>query len=127
MGCHSNAVSFYYLWYGAIYYKRQYTDKHDNACVANAMSMRASLENFGIFTFLNCYFFQYFVGTLKISPGANFIWGGGQAPPPPKPPISKPVSVGLCMTSRERINCTSVYLFRYGESSVKISTQTDSY
>ena len=25
--------------------------------------MRASLENFGIFTFLNCYFFQYFVGT----------------------------------------------------------------
>ena len=24
---------------------------------------RASLENFGIFTFLNCYFFQYFVGT----------------------------------------------------------------
>ena len=28
---------------------------------------------------------------------------------------------------RERINCTSVYLFLYGESSVKISTQTDSY
>ena len=27
---------------------------------------------------------------------------------------------------RERINCTSVYLFLYGESSVKISTQTDS-
>ena len=25
---------------------------------------RASLENFGIFTFLNCYFFRYFVGTL---------------------------------------------------------------
>ena len=24
---------------------------------------RASLENVGIFTFLNCYFFQYFVGT----------------------------------------------------------------
>ena len=24
---------------------------------------RASLDNFGIFTFLNCYFFQYFVGT----------------------------------------------------------------
>ena len=23
MGCHSSAVSFYYLWYGAIY-KRQY-------------------------------------------------------------------------------------------------------
>ena len=27
---------------------------------------RASLENFGIFTFLNCYFFQYFVGTSDI-------------------------------------------------------------
>ena len=27
------------------------------------MCMRASLENFGIFTFLHCYFFQYFVGT----------------------------------------------------------------
>ena len=27
VGCHSSAVSFYYLWYGAIY-KRQYTDKH---------------------------------------------------------------------------------------------------
>ena len=32
-------------------------------------------------------------------------------------------SVGLC----KRINCTSVYLFLYRESSVKISTQTDSY
>ena len=27
------------------------------------MCMRASLENVGIITFLNCYFFQYFVGT----------------------------------------------------------------
>ena len=37
-------------------------------------------------------------------------------------------SVGLCKTiRRERINCTSVYLFLYGESSVKISTQTVSY
>ena len=27
---------------------------------------RASLENFGIFTFLNWYFFQYFVGTSDI-------------------------------------------------------------
>ena len=27
------------------------------------MYMRASLENFRIFTFENCYFFQYFVGT----------------------------------------------------------------
>ena len=29
VGCHSNAVSFYYLWYGATcIYKRQYTDIH---------------------------------------------------------------------------------------------------
>ena len=27
VGCHSNAVSFYYLWYGAIF-QQQYTDKH---------------------------------------------------------------------------------------------------
>ena len=46
--------------YGAIY-KRQYTDKHKhwvNVCVCK----RASLDNFFL-TFLNCYFFQYFVGT----------------------------------------------------------------
>ena len=39
-------------------------------------------------------------------------------------------SVGLLACAklqRERINCISVYLFLNGESSVKISTQTDSY
>ena len=83
VGCHSNAVSFYYLWYGAIY-KRQYTNKHVtlNKCMC-IRSLRARLENFGIFTFLNCYFFQYFVGTLKISHGLISFGGGGQAPPPP--------------------------------------------
>ena len=30
---------------------------------ASERSERASLENFVVFTFLNCYFFQYFVGT----------------------------------------------------------------
>ena len=66
---------------------------------------RASLENFGIFTFLNCYFFQYFVGTtdtlsvqmtcLSAHVPTNFQMyrqksekallggGGGQLPPPP--------------------------------------------
>ena len=29
------------------------------------MYMRASLEKKGIFTFKNCYFFQYFVGILQ--------------------------------------------------------------
>ena len=28
---------------------------------------------------------------------------------------------------RERVNCSSFYLLMYGESSVKISTQSDSY
>ena len=64
------------------------------------MCMRASLENVGIFTFLNCYFFQYFVGTsdtLSVqmtclsayvmyrqiskstdkTPKKYFFWGGG--------------------------------------------------
>ena len=31
--------------------------------LSKCMCMRAGLENFGIFKFLNCYFFQYFVGT----------------------------------------------------------------
>ena len=31
--------------------------------LSKCMCMRASLQNFGIFTFLICYFFQYFVGT----------------------------------------------------------------
>ena len=35
-------------------------------------------------------------------------------------------SVACAKLQREMINCTSVYLFLYGESSVKISTQTDS-
>ena len=33
-------------------------------------------------------------------------------------------SVGLCKTTKRRDYCTSVYLSLYGESSVKISTQT---
>ena len=71
------------------------------------MCMRASLENFGIFTFLNCYFFRYFFGTsdaLSVqmtclsaymyrqiskctdkSPKRHY-WGGGGAPLPPPPP-----------------------------------------
>ena len=36
-------------------------------------------------------------------------------------------SVGLCKTTERKDDCTSVYLFLYGDSSMKISTQTDSY
>ena len=35
-----------------------------NTNIEKNLYMRASLENFCIFTFKNCYFFQYFVGTL---------------------------------------------------------------
>ena len=52
------------------------------------MCMRASgasLENFAIFTFLNYYFFQYFVGTFKISHGL-ISFGGASAPQAPPPP-----------------------------------------
>ena len=70
VGCHSSAVSFYSLWYGAIINDSIPTNTNieQNVCVCERAE-RASLENFGIFTFLNCYFFQYFVGTLKISHG----------------------------------------------------------
>ena len=36
-------------------------------------------------------------------------------------------SVGLCKTTKRKDQLYIVYLFLYGESSVKISTQTDSY
>ena len=57
-----NAVSFHYLWYGTIY-KRQYADK--TLTLGKSMYMRASLEKNCIFTFKNCSFFQYFVGTSE--------------------------------------------------------------
>ena len=43
----------------------QQTQTLSNVCVCERAE-RASLENFGCFTFLNCYFFQYFVGTSPI-------------------------------------------------------------
>ena len=80
VGCHSNAVSFYYLWYGAIY-KRQYTDKR--VTLSKCMCMWASeLRKFWHFHILKLLLFQYFVGTLKISHDLiSFGGGGGQAPP----------------------------------------------
>ena len=89
------------------------------------MCMRASLENFGIFTFLICYFFQYlwryiryFVGTNDMLFGShvptNFqmcrqksekaLWGGGHLPsgyvnaPDNYPPESHPLGLLLPRT-----------------------------
>ena len=61
-------VSFYYLWYGAIY-KRQCTDK---TLTFRKMYVYASersvseLRKFSHFHINNCHFFQYFVGTSDI-------------------------------------------------------------
>ena len=44
-----------------------------NTNIEQCMCMRASLENFGICTFLNCYFFQYFVVTFT---GKSLIYHG---------------------------------------------------
>ena len=59
-----NAVSCHYLWYGTII---QYADK--TIILRKLLYMRASaaseLRNICIFTFKNCYFFQYFVGTSE--------------------------------------------------------------
>ena len=113
-----NAVSFYYSWYGAIY-KRQYTDK--TLTLRKCMCMRASeaseLRKFRYFTFLNCYFFRYFVGTsdalsVQMTCLSAYMYrqiyqctdkfpnvptkvrkdiiggGGGAIAPPPAPPLA---------------------------------------
>ena len=103
VGCHSNAVSFYYLWYGAIY-KRQYTDKH--VTLSKCMCMRASgaseLRKFWHFHILKLLLFQYFVGTLKISHGLISLGGGGKRKPPPPPPVrhGQTLTLSKCMCMR---------------------------
>ena len=86
------------------------------------MLMRASeLENFGIFTFQKCYFFQYFVGTSDIlsvqliclsanmyrqiskctdkTPKMHY-WGAVAPPPAPSPPPPPPPLATLVRQSR---------------------------
>ena len=78
-----NAVSFYYLWYGAIHvglYKRQYTNK--TLTLREYMIMRArgtsELRKFShfhilkrIFPSIFCWYFRYFVGTNDMLVGLN--------------------------------------------------------
>ena len=108
------------------------------------MFMRArgasELENFGIFTFQKCYFFQYFVGTSDIlsvqliclsanmyrqiskctdkTPKKHYWGGGGSCPPaPPPPPLATLVTA---MTSGTSVSILSVpvlvgfFLIRHG-------------
>ena len=93
------------------YMYRQFPNIPTNSNIDFDLSkcMRASLENFGIFTFLICYFFQYFVGTSdtlsvqmtclsahmyrQISKctdknSKKHYWGGQLPPPPPAPPLA---------------------------------------
>ena len=59
------------------------------------MCMRASgaseLRKFGQFHILKLLFLSIFCWYIENKSWFNFIWGGGQAPPP-KPPTSTPVS-----------------------------------
>ena len=57
------SMQFPFITHGIVLYKRQYAD--NTLTLRKCMCMRASgaSELLGIFTFLNCYFFQYFVGT----------------------------------------------------------------
>ena len=89
-------------------YKRQYSEQYTNIEKTYVYMRAASdLENVRIFTFSNCYFLQYFVGTsdaLSVqmtclsaymyrqiskctdkTPKKHY-WGGGQLPPCPPPP-----------------------------------------
>ena len=84
-------MQFPFITYGMELYINDSIPTNTN--IEQCMCMRASeLRNFGIFTFLNCYFFKYFVGTLKISHGLISLGGGGGASAPkPPPPTSTPV------------------------------------
>ena len=92
---------------------------------------RASLENFGIFTFLNCHFFQffcryitYFVGTNDMLVGlhvpTNFqmyrqksekaLLGGGGGPAPPPPSSGYASAIAIAMSEMSQLLCASAQL-----------------
>ena len=102
-------MQFPFITYGMALYKRQHADKSNTNIEKIYVYMPASLGNFCIFTFKNCYFFQYFVGTSEtlsvqmtylsaymyrqISKCTDKIpkkhyWGGGGQLPPPYPPLA---------------------------------------
>ena len=59
-------INYSYYWKYAVpflatLYKWQYADK--TLTLSKSINMRASLQYFRTFTFYNCYFLQYFVGT----------------------------------------------------------------
>ena len=72
---------------------------------ASERSERASLENVGSFTFLNCYFFQYLVGTsdtlsvqmtclsayMYRQKSEKALLGGSCPPPPPLATLMSPL------------------------------------
>ena len=106
-------MQFPFITHGMVLYINDISTK--TLTLRKCMCMRASLEIFGIFTFLNCYFFRYFVGTsdalsVEMTCLSAYMYrqiskstdkfpnvptkvrkdiiggGGGQLPPPPLPP-----------------------------------------
>ena len=84
MGCHSNAVYFYYLWYGAIIYINDSIPANTNIeHYARVYCERASFRQFWHFYILALLFLSIFCWYIENKPWFNFIGGGGQAPPRP--------------------------------------------
>ena len=135
------AVSFYYLRY--VLYINDIIPTNTNI-EEMYVCERASLENFGIFTFLNCYFFQYFVGTSDtlsvqmwmtclsvymcrlprltvISPDYNGQLEGGAVAPRPPPPLGTPLTMvtkerkSVCCSARSYHVITKKLFTRYSE------------
>ena len=100
VGCHSSAVSLYYLWYGAIIN----TVYRQTLTLSNCMCMRASgasvLRNFSILTLLNCYLLQFlsiFCRYIENKQSMRFYLGDKR---PPKPPTCTPVSANKLRSGR---------------------------
>ena len=71
MRCGVIPMQFHFITYGMELYTNDSIPINTN--IEQCMCMRASLENLDIFTFLNCYFFKYFVVTFT---GKSLVYYG---------------------------------------------------
>ena len=104
-------VSFHYLWYGTTIHDNMPTNDTNIEEIDVCASERSERADFfGSFTFKNCYFSQYFVGTSETLSVQNDILVGLHVPtdfqmyrqnsekallggPPPTPPSSRRVRI----------------------------------